>query len=48
MMETPYSTTICAMVAAGTGVGLVDPLTAEPYIGRGLTLIPFETGVTWL
>lgn len=42
VMETPYSTTICAMVAAGIGVGLVDPLTAEPYIGRGLTLKPFE------
>jgi DNA-binding transcriptional LysR family regulator len=42
VMETPYSTTICAMVAAGIGVGLVDPLTAEPYIGRGLTLKTFE------
>jgi DNA-binding transcriptional LysR family regulator len=42
VMETPYSTTICAMVAAGIGIGLVDPLTAEPYIGRGLTLKPFE------
>ena len=42
VMETPYSTTICAMVAAGIGVGLVDPLTAEPYIGRGLTLRTFE------
>ncbi|BCG86748.1 hypothetical protein MesoLj113c_28580 [Mesorhizobium sp. 113-3-9] len=42
VMETPYSTTICAMVAAGIGVGLVDPLTAEPYEGRGLTLRPFE------
>ncbi len=45
VMETPYSTTICAMVAAGIGVGLVDPLTAEPFIGRGLTLRPFETGL---
>ncbi|MFO0993970.1 MAG: LysR substrate-binding domain-containing protein [Hyphomicrobiales bacterium] len=42
VMETPYSTTICAMVAAGIGIGLVDPLTAEPYIERGLTLKPFE------
>ncbi len=42
VMETPYSTTICAMVAAGIGIGLVDPLTAEPYIGRGLTLKAFE------
>ncbi|UJW77225.1 LysR substrate-binding domain-containing protein [Rhizobium sp. SL42] len=42
VIETPYSTTICSMVAAGIGVGLVNPLTAEPYIGRGLTLRPFE------
>jgi len=42
VIETPHSTTICAMVAAGIGVGLVDPLTAEPYEGRGLTLRPFE------
>jgi DNA-binding transcriptional LysR family regulator len=42
VMETPYSTTICAMVAAGIGVGLVDPLTAGPYEGRGLSLRPFE------
>jgi DNA-binding transcriptional LysR family regulator len=41
VMETPYSTTICAMVAAGIGIGLVDPLTAEPFQGRGLTLRPF-------
>ncbi|WP_172294465.1 LysR substrate-binding domain-containing protein [Pseudoruegeria sp. HB172150] len=42
ILETPYSTTICAMVAAGLGIGLVDPLTAEPYEGRGLCLRPFE------
>lgn len=42
VLETPYSTTICAMVAAGIGVGLVDPLTAEPYLGRGLVLRRFE------
>ncbi len=42
VLETPYSTTICAMVAAGIGVGLVNPLTAEPYLGHGLTLRPFE------
>jgi DNA-binding transcriptional LysR family regulator len=42
VMETPYSTTICAMVAAGIGLGLVNPLTAEPYVGHGLVLRPFE------
>jgi DNA-binding transcriptional LysR family regulator len=42
IIETPYSTTICAMVAAGLGIGFVDPRTAEPYLGRGLSLRPFE------
>lgn len=42
VIETPYSTTICAMVAAGIGIGLVNPLTAEPYVRHGLTLRPFE------
>lgn len=42
VLETPYSTTICALVATGIGVGLVDPLTAEPFLGRGLVLRPFE------
>ncbi|MFC5584674.1 LysR substrate-binding domain-containing protein [Nitratireductor kimnyeongensis] len=42
VIETPFSTTICAMVAQGLGVGLVNPLTAEPYLGRGLVLRPFE------
>src|SRR5690606_7598397 len=42
ILETPFSTTICAMVAEGLGVGLVNPLTAEPYLGRGLVLRPFE------
>jgi DNA-binding transcriptional LysR family regulator len=42
VMETPYSTTVCAMVAAGIGVGLVDPMTAEPFLGRGLVLCAFE------
>ncbi|TPJ57250.1 LysR substrate-binding domain-containing protein [Mesorhizobium sp. B2-7-1] len=42
VIETPYSTTICSMVAAGIGLGLVNPLTAEPYVGHGLTLRPFE------
>jgi DNA-binding transcriptional LysR family regulator len=42
VIETPYSTTICAMVSAGIGVGLVNPLTAEPYERHGLVLRPFE------
>ncbi|MGK7654375.1 LysR substrate-binding domain-containing protein [Roseovarius sp. B08] len=45
VLETPYATTICAMVAAGLGVGLVDPLTADLFQGRGLVLRPFEPEV---
>lgn len=47
VLETPYSTTICALIASGIGVGLVDPLTAEPYLGRGLVLRPFEPKLTF-
>ncbi|MBK4216794.1 LysR family transcriptional regulator [Paracoccus caeni] len=42
VLETPYTMTICAMVATGMGVGLVDPLTAKMFMGRGLELRPFE------
>jgi DNA-binding transcriptional LysR family regulator len=42
IIETPFTVTICAMVAAGLGIGFVDPRTAEPYLGRGLSLRRFE------
>lgn len=42
IIETPYTATICAMVAAGLGLGFVDQRTAEPYLGRGLSLRRFE------
>lgn len=45
VLETPYSTTICAMVDAGLGCGMVNPLTAEPYLGKGLVLRPFEPAI---
>lgn len=45
VLETPYSTTICAMVDAGLGCGMVNPLTAEPYLDRGLILRPFEPAI---
>lgn len=45
VLETPYSTTICAMVQAGMGIGMVNPMTAELYVGRGLSLRPFEPAV---
>jgi len=45
VLETPYSTTICAMVQSGLGVGLIHPLTADPYIGQGLSIRPFAAPV---
>jgi len=45
VLETPYSTTVCAMVQAGIGCGMVSALTAEPYLGRGLITRPFEPAI---
>jgi len=45
VIETPYSTTVCAMVEAGLGCGLVNPLTAAPYLGSRLILKPFEPAI---
>ncbi|CAO3441086.1 Transcriptional regulator, LysR family [Azospirillum endophyticum] len=45
VLETPYATTICAMVQAGIGCGLVNPLTTEPYLGRGLVACAFEPAI---
>lgn len=45
VLETPFSTTICAMVRAGMGCGIVHPLTAEVYRRDGLVLKPFEPAV---
>lgn len=45
VMETPYSTTVCSMIQAGLGVGVVNPLTAEPYLNNGLSLRPFSAEV---
>ncbi|WP_026283403.1 LysR substrate-binding domain-containing protein [Rhizobium sp. 2MFCol3.1] len=45
ILETPYSTTVCAMVQAGLGIGLINPITAEPYIGKGLSIHAFEPAI---
>lgn len=45
VLETPYSTTICSLVQAGLGIGMVNPITAEPFLGRQLQLRPFEPGI---
>lgn len=42
VLETPFSTTVCAMVEAGLGVGLVNPINAWPFLPMGLVVRPFE------
>jgi len=45
MVETAYSSTVCALVLAGVGCGIVDPVTAAGYVERGLVLRPIEPSV---
>lgn len=47
VVETAYSSTICALVLSGVGCGIVDPVTATGYIERGLTLRPMEPSVSF-
>jgi DNA-binding transcriptional LysR family regulator len=41
-VETHLSEIACALVAAGVGVSICDPLTANEYAPRGLDIRPFE------
>lgn len=45
VLETPFSTTVCAMVLAGLGCGLVNPVTAANYMARGLIIKPYSANV---
>ena len=47
VVETAYSQTICALVLAGIGCGIVDPVTAAGYRERGLILKPMQPPVTF-
>lgn len=47
IVETAYSSTICALVLAGAGCGIVDPITATGYLERGLVLRPMEPSVSF-
>lgn len=42
VVETAYASVVCALVLAGTGCGIVDPVTATLYVERGLVLRPLE------
>ncbi len=45
VLETPFAHTVCALVEAGLGCGLVNPLAAGPWAGRGVVLRPFRPAV---
>ena len=45
VFETPFSSTVCAMIRAGVGVGIVNPMTAEIYNGRYIELRRMEPAV---
>ncbi len=42
IIETPYSATQCALVLAGAGLALTNPLVAREYAGLGLRCVPLE------
>jgi DNA-binding transcriptional LysR family regulator len=42
LVETPYSTTVCALVLEGVGVGIVNPGSIDGFPERGLILRRFE------
>lgn len=41
IIETPNSTTVCALALGGDAIGLVNPLATEGFRERGLVLKPF-------
>ena len=46
-VETPYSATQCALVLAGTGVAITNPLVAREYVPLGLHGVPLDAPVTF-
>jgi DNA-binding transcriptional LysR family regulator len=45
VMETHSAASVCAMVKAGVGVSIVNPLTALDYAGSGVHVRPFSVDV---
>lgn len=43
IIETPYSATQCALVLAGAGLALTNPLVAREYVGLGLRCVPLDS-----
>jgi DNA-binding transcriptional LysR family regulator len=47
IVETPYSATQCALVLAGTGLAITNPLVAREYVPLGLRCVPFDAPVVF-
>lgn len=47
VIETPSSTTACALALSGDAIGLVNPLVADGFVARGLVLRPFAPAVNF-
>lgn len=45
VVETPSSSTVCALVLAGVGLGVVNPAAAAGFSERGLVLRPFKPAI---
>ncbi len=47
IVETPYSATQCALVLAGTGLAITNPLVAREYVPLGLRCVPLDAAVVF-
>ena len=47
IVETAYSSVVCALVLEGIGCGIADPVTAVGYMERGLVIRPFEPAISF-
>ena len=47
VFKSSFSAPICAMVAEGVGISILDPLTARAYAGPTLAIRPFEPAVPY-
>ena len=47
IVETPYSATQCALVLAGAGLAITNPLVAREYVPLGLRCVPFDAPVVF-
>ncbi len=47
VIETPYSATQCALVLAGAGLAVTNPLVAREYVAMGLRYVPLAADVSF-